>query len=532
MKDRVPTYPGRVTLTPVAGQANTYDMARADQPTQEGTPLNKNTFLKDATAQALGLTQPDPSVDDAFNALSGVLNDGVFVDRQIKSNVLDIWDKTSLPFQLASICHSDNLFVAGAKDGHMWTSPDCKTWTKRTQSFVNYSGESYVVTGEGKFFVFPSSQYLSARNTGLYSNDGITWHEVSLPISDMYWSGAAIGKGTIVLSCGFGSRSSENRSGKENKLYYSTNNGETWNQASSDTAYWSDVTFDGEQFIAIRAFNSNNVVSISQDGITWTNKSVLPYSVRWTRIVNGDGILVALAGAQSSGPYYAKSTDGGNSWTSIGRNGYAIETSFLSYFLGKFWTSLSIKSNTQSLCFIDPDDTTWQDTGVVLAQHDGLLRPLDGAGYGDVALIGCPNNNLISETTYDDFLVNVNGGKLTIPGSQISFETGSYVGTGTYGSSNATSLSFSFNPKVLFISNAYFYNLLGLTNTSNSVTSIGILLDSLSTTTHQLEVAQNSTIYISYDSTAKTVYFYSTNSSYGPAQQMNASGTTYYYIAM
>lgn len=42
--DRVPTYPGRVTMTPVPGQANTYDMARADSPTVEGTPMDKTTF--------------------------------------------------------------------------------------------------------------------------------------------------------------------------------------------------------------------------------------------------------------------------------------------------------------------------------------------------------------------------------------------------------------------------------------------------------------------------------------------------------
>ena len=39
--DRVPTYPGRVTLTPVSGQTNTYDLARADLPISEGTPINK-----------------------------------------------------------------------------------------------------------------------------------------------------------------------------------------------------------------------------------------------------------------------------------------------------------------------------------------------------------------------------------------------------------------------------------------------------------------------------------------------------------
>lgn len=39
--DRIPTYPGRVTLTPVSGQTNTYDLVRADQPIEEGTPINK-----------------------------------------------------------------------------------------------------------------------------------------------------------------------------------------------------------------------------------------------------------------------------------------------------------------------------------------------------------------------------------------------------------------------------------------------------------------------------------------------------------
>lgn len=44
VQDRIPTYPGRVKMTPVAGQANTYDMVRADSPVQEGTPINKALF--------------------------------------------------------------------------------------------------------------------------------------------------------------------------------------------------------------------------------------------------------------------------------------------------------------------------------------------------------------------------------------------------------------------------------------------------------------------------------------------------------
>ena len=46
MQDRVSLHPGRVKLVPVAGQENTYDMVRADSPTQEGTPLHKDSLLE------------------------------------------------------------------------------------------------------------------------------------------------------------------------------------------------------------------------------------------------------------------------------------------------------------------------------------------------------------------------------------------------------------------------------------------------------------------------------------------------------
>jgi len=56
MEDRVCTYPGRVLLTPEDGSAPFYaTLERADEPTQPGDPLNKNTFLKDGTAALFGM---------------------------------------------------------------------------------------------------------------------------------------------------------------------------------------------------------------------------------------------------------------------------------------------------------------------------------------------------------------------------------------------------------------------------------------------------------------------------------------------
>ena len=75
MQDREPTYPGRVTLTPVYGLANTYDMERADRPLQEGTPLNKANLLSDATAAAIkallaSQTEDPATPNDALNILT------------------------------------------------------------------------------------------------------------------------------------------------------------------------------------------------------------------------------------------------------------------------------------------------------------------------------------------------------------------------------------------------------------------------------------------------------------------------------
>lgn len=44
IKDRVSKYPGRYKLTPVEGKPDLFDLARADEPTEPGTPLDKATL--------------------------------------------------------------------------------------------------------------------------------------------------------------------------------------------------------------------------------------------------------------------------------------------------------------------------------------------------------------------------------------------------------------------------------------------------------------------------------------------------------
>ena len=71
MRDRVPTEPGRVLITPEGGGAPYYAVVvRADGATETGTPLNKGTLLSDATAGLFGLVAADAVPDDIFRTLA------------------------------------------------------------------------------------------------------------------------------------------------------------------------------------------------------------------------------------------------------------------------------------------------------------------------------------------------------------------------------------------------------------------------------------------------------------------------------
>lgn len=72
--DRIPTYPGRVKLTPVSGRVNVYTMERADDPTNVGTPINKAlldnkayTLVESVSVYVNGNTGNDTTADGSVS---------------------------------------------------------------------------------------------------------------------------------------------------------------------------------------------------------------------------------------------------------------------------------------------------------------------------------------------------------------------------------------------------------------------------------------------------------------------------------
>ena len=66
MENRVPTKPGRIKLTDDSGNAKYYYMERADEPTVEGTPLNKATLFDSANSDRYACDLPS----EAFGLLT------------------------------------------------------------------------------------------------------------------------------------------------------------------------------------------------------------------------------------------------------------------------------------------------------------------------------------------------------------------------------------------------------------------------------------------------------------------------------
>lgn len=132
VKNRVPKYPGRVKMTPVSGQVNIYDMERADDPREEGTPINRELFMQMQddiyyhTAPKIGDTLTtmrkdlgdkwllcngeyiDPAV---YPQLAELCPESISVAEFITSNV---WgNSTNVNNKINSIAYGDGYWVAG-----------------------------------------------------------------------------------------------------------------------------------------------------------------------------------------------------------------------------------------------------------------------------------------------------------------------------------------------------------------------------------------------------------------------------------
>lgn len=158
MQDRVPLYPGRVKMTPVAGQANTFDMVRADDPTQAGTPLNKATLLKDATAALYGLGTG--AVPDEVLAELGKYKQYWWKRRTNGSSWHPVYGAAST----VTVCASEDELMVKFRYADEIEISDSGVVSLKNPVEVNSPYSNYTELNQHKFFqtgVYPGQNYNS-----------------------------------------------------------------------------------------------------------------------------------------------------------------------------------------------------------------------------------------------------------------------------------------------------------------------------------------------------------------------------------
>lgn len=110
----------------------------------------------------------------------------------------------------------------------------------------------------------------------------------------------------------------------------------------------------------------------------------------------------------------------------------------------------------------------------------------------------------------------------SITSNMVKIETGSYVGTGTYGANNPNTLTFGFEPTVIFI-------------LSSDYTGIGFIAPNIDVCCAIPDGGTYKNLYQCYVNTSgNTVSWYTYNTTNKTAQmyQCNVSGIEYHYIAI
>ena len=139
----------------------------------------------------------------------------------------------------------------------------------------------------------------------------------------------------------------------------------------------------------------------------------------------------------------------------------------------------------------------------------------------------------MTETTYKVIpkIVDYLGKDILLPSAQLDsgVELGSYIGTGTAGSSNPTTLTFGFEPKMVVIahSTAADFNP-GNTKANNWQFFIRGMTSA--TVKQASSNVSDTTLNIAWE--GKTLSFYHTYGTPWAGAQLNTSGATYLYIAI
>lgn len=587
-------------MTPVSGQANVYDMVRADQPQKVGTPLDRNTFRK---TQADIRTYPiatgnSVAAGDVVDVVNGEVTRSVVTEANVENafttwavNSLDVTklnDEYSVVFFTGpgyyALCHLiDNstriqvggqihIATTGMTNLRIARLNDTKfiaTWSDSTNIHslcgsvtgpaVSLGETQYLVYNGNGFnsqFLVPLSETACAVIYG--TSDRIGIHVCTI-------SGTRISRGTdSSLTTHFASSVSatllpdDSSGNKRVCVCFSDTNDSYKGKAviatinSSNVVTWgSVVTFNNAASYGIScASNGNTVVvfynnnsacycrvlAMNGTSITTGNQIQLESTkfVVQSHVICVGGKFVVCGHGRTSGGAVS-----GSHAAVLNVSGSDITVNTAYQFKTASATYLHVSPISDSkfiIAYADNGNNNYGTDTILEVNGNQIAGGFTMNSTQAIALesgeAGQEIEVIFAGTTTADFVTEgqaipsdgvygygpAAGWLNVIPywakEAGVRIATGSYVGTNRYGASNPNSLTFPFEPKVLFIQSGYYSAIYISENDKMSLTmaySAGGFRDLSATTTD------------------KTISWYSTEDT---GYQLNAVNNTYHFVAI
>ncbi|MBP1737271.1 MAG: hypothetical protein H6Q60_1152 [Oscillospiraceae bacterium] len=315
MKDRIPTYPGRVTLTPVTGQANTYDIMMADEPTEAGTPPTKENLLSDTTSAAIFNSSSDHTVSEALNVLAA----------------------RSMP----------------------------KIGDIKTSSRTGLGSNWLLCNGA----TFSPSTYASLA--ALQKPSILDVNIVKTVNTSYYWASVQYVNG-YYIACGYDSTN------HYAYIAYALKPGDTWTTVQiSSTAYVrpNSITYGNGYYVAAGSTTSSGypaiMYSTTLTSTSWTAVQLTTSSTdAFAGIAYGNGYFVATNG----GRYYAYATTPSGTW-SVGTYASGVSGGCIAYLNGYFVVAgtTAVSSGITLRYATTPSSWTSVSTGITTGSSDSLI---------------------------------------------------------------------------------------------------------------------------------------------------------------